>query len=140
MEERLQALEGKVSEYGHFRLDLGALISELASLNSNVRALRLDLGAHISELAPLNSNVRALTEAMVSSLKHSQDKLQHVSKVDADETPAANTSIGKTTHRPPPSLSEPEGAERTRYYTRVYSGSRGKEVVRGPSPPPSENV
>lgn len=97
MEERLQALEGKVSEYGHFRLDLGALVSELASLNSNVRAL---------------------TEAMVSSLKHSQDKLQRVSKLDADRAPAANTSIAKTTHPlPPPSLGEPEGAECTRYYT-----------------------
>jgi hypothetical protein len=114
MAARLEALEAKISECAPFRLKFGALIFELASLNSNVRAL---------------------TETMVSTLKQSQDKLQRVSKLDAEETPAANTSIGNTTHHSlPSSLSDPEGAERTRYYTRMNYGSRDKEVVKEPSP------
>ena len=120
MEARLQALEGKFSEYGDLRLDLGAIISELASLNSNVRAM---------------------TETMVSSLKHSEDKFQWATKVHADRPPAPNTSIGKTFHPPlPPSPTEPEDALCTRFYTRVQADSRGKEVARTPSPPHCENV
>lgn len=55
MVARLEALEAKISESSPFRLEFDALISELASLNSNVRAF---------------------TEAMISSLKHFQGKLQ----------------------------------------------------------------
>jgi hypothetical protein len=55
MVARLETLEAKISESSPFRLEFDALISELASLNSNVRAL---------------------TKAMVSSLKQFQDKLQ----------------------------------------------------------------
>jgi hypothetical protein len=101
MATRLEALEAKILECASFRLEFVALISESALLNSNVRVL---------------------TEAMISTLKQSQDKLQQVSKLDAEETLAANTSIGKTIHLPPPPpLSDPEGAERTRFYTRAHS-------------------
>jgi hypothetical protein len=55
--------------------------------------------ALVSELASLNSNVRALTEAIVSSLKQLENRLQR--RMDAEETPAANTSIGKMTNLPP---------------------------------------
>lgn len=119
METRLQALEAKVSEFGNFRMDLGALISELALLNSNVKAL---------------------TESMASSLKHSQIILQHVSQMHADKTTAAYTSIGNTTLADPPAINEPDSAERTRCYTRLHLGSRGKEVAKLPTPPPSEIV
>jgi hypothetical protein len=120
MEARLQALEGNVLEYGNYRQDLGAIVSELASLNSNVRAL---------------------SAAMVSSLTNFLEKLQHVSKLDADNAIAATPGIGKTTTPPPlPSLGEPKVGERTRCYKRMHVGSRGKEVVREPSPPPSENT
>jgi len=54
---------------------------------------------------------------------------------------AATPGIGKTTPPPSlPSLGEPGVGERTRYYKRMYVGSRGKEVVRAPSPLPSENA
>ena len=57
-------------------------------------------------------------------------------KVGWRQDPVANTSIGKTVQpSPPPSLTEHEGAERTRYYTRVHSGSRSMEVARVASPP-----
>lgn len=65
MAARVEALEAKISEVAPFRLEFDALIFELASLNSNVIAL---------------------IEAMVSTLKQSQDKLQRVSKLDAEET------------------------------------------------------
>ena len=113
MQTRLGDLEGKIAECGHSRLEFGALISELAALNSSVKAL---------------------TEAMLLNLKHSQ--AQQKSKLDGDKASVANASIGKIVQPlAPPSLAEAEGAECTRYYTRVHSGSRGKEVARGPTPP-----
>ena len=112
---RLQALEGKISEWGPSQQEFYAIISELAMLNSNVRAL---------------------TEAMVSNLKHFKETKEKVSKVDIEKTPATEKSIGNTIYPPPPpSTCEPEGADCTRYYTRVQSGRRVKEVVRAPSPP-----
>ena len=102
MEAHLQALEGKISEYGHFWLDLGAIISELASLNSNVRAL---------------------TKAIISNLKHFRDNLQRESKLDADKTHVANTRTENTTHPPPPPpppFNEPEGARNAFDITREY--------------------
>lgn len=113
MARRLEALDGKFLDCGPSRLDFTALISELAMLNSNMRAL---------------------TDALVSNLKHSQENMHQNSKVDAGKTPAANASPGNTVH-PPPSLSEPEGAECTRYYMRVNSGSQSKDVVKARSSP-----
>lgn len=115
MVTRLQALESKISEWGPSRQEFSALISELAMLNSNVRAL---------------------TEVMASNLKQFEGTKERVSNVDTEKTPATGKSIGNTIHPPPhPATCEPEGADRTRYYTRVQSGRRGKEVVRAPSPP-----
>ena len=115
MVTRFQALEGKISEWGPSRQEFSALISELAMLNSNVRAL---------------------TEAMVSNLKHFEETKERVSKVDTEKTPATGKSIGNTIHLPPPpSTCEHEGVDRTCYYTQVQSGRRIKEVVRAPSPP-----
>jgi len=95
--------------------------------------------ALVSELASLNSNVRALTEAIVSSLKQLENRLQR--RMDAEETPAANTSIGKMTNfSPPPPVSDPEGPDRTKFYTRANPASRGKEVVREPTPPAPEDI
>ena len=120
MEARIQALEGKFSEYGNLRLDVGAIVSELTSLNSSVRAL---------------------SEALVFSFKNLIDKLHQVPKLHADNALATIPEIGKTITPPPlPSLSEPGVEERTRFYKRVPPGSRGKEVVRAPSPPPSDNT
>ena len=114
MDTRHEILECKISEWGPSRQDFSALISELAVLNFYVRAL---------------------TDAMVSNLKHFERIKQWESKVDAEKTPAMDTSIGKTTHLPrPPSTNEPEGTECTRYYMRVHSGRQSKEVVRAPSP------
>lgn len=108
MATRLQALEGKILECGFFRLDYAALISELATLNSNVKAL---------------------TEAMLLNLKHCQESTKQKLKLNGDKATVPNTNSGKTLQPPPPSpLATPEGAERTRYYTRVHSGSRSKEV------------
>lgn len=114
MATRLEALEYKISQWGPSRQDFSALISELAMLNSNIRALM---------------------EAMAFNLKHFEEIKQWKSKVDVEKTRATGMNIGKTIHPPPPlSTSEPEGAERTRYYTRVHSGRRNKEVVRASSP------
>lgn len=113
MAKRLEALEGKFLEYGPSRLDFAALISKLAMLNFAVKAL---------------------TDALVSNLKHFQENMQLESKLDVDKTLAANTSTRNTIH-PPRSLSEPEGAERIRYYTQVHFISWSKEVGRVRSPP-----
>jgi hypothetical protein len=94
MEARLQALEGNVFEYGNYRHDLESIVSELASLNSNVRAL---------------------SAAMVSSLTNFMNKLEQVSKVDVHNAMVATPGIGRTTI--PASLSslgELGGGERTR--------------------------
>jgi hypothetical protein len=118
MATRLEVLEGKMLECGSYQMNFGALISELAILNSNVRAL---------------------TDAMHVILKYSQENMQHEPKVDADKALAMDKSIGKTDHpSPPPKLTESGGAERTRYYTRVHSGGWTKEAARGPTPPHSE--
>ena len=84
MGTRLQALEGKLSEL------------------SECGPSRQDFSALISELAMLNSNVRALTNAMVCNLKHHEEMKQWELKVDAEKTPATDTSIGKTIPIPPP--------------------------------------
>ena len=113
MHMRLGELEGKIAECRHSQLEFAALISELAALNSSVKAL---------------------TEAMLLNIKHNQ--AQQNSKLDGDKASTPDASIGKTVQPVvPPSLAETEGAECTRYYTRVHSGSRGKEVARTPTPP-----
>jgi hypothetical protein len=101
---------------------------------SDSGSYRLEFGALITELATLNSNVQALTDAMHAILKYSQENRLHEAKVDADKAPAIDKSIGKTEDFIPPSkLTQAGGEERTRYYTRVHSGGR-----RGPTPPPLE--
>jgi hypothetical protein len=118
MATRLEVLEGKMSECGSYQMKFGALISELAILNSNVRAL---------------------TDVMHAILKYSQENMQHEPKVDADKVLAMDKSIDKTDHpSPPPKLTESGGAERTRYYTRVHSWGRTKEAAKRPIPPRSE--
>ena len=56
-------------------------------------------------------------ETTVSNLKHFEETKQRESKVDTEKIPATGTSIMKTIQHSPPSTSEPEGAERTCYYT-----------------------
>lgn len=88
MATRLQALEGKILECGFFRLDYAALISELATLNSNVKAL---------------------TEAMLLNLKHCQESTKQKLKLNGDKATVPNTNSGKTLQPPPPSpLATPE--------------------------------
>ena len=113
-ETRLQALDGKRSECEHHHC--------------------ADL---ISELAILNSNVKALTEAMVSIMKHCELNPLQSSKLDGVEATAADVNIGETVPSLlPPAVTEPEGPERTRFYTRLHTGSRKKETARATTPPP----
>jgi hypothetical protein len=73
LDTRLQAVEVKVLECGHTRLELMALNAEIATLNSSVKTLS---EAMVSSFTTLDSSVKALTEAMVSGLKHGQDSTQ----------------------------------------------------------------
>lgn len=112
---RIEALEGMITGCGPSREDFIALISELAMLNSNVKAL---------------------TEMMVSNLKHTQNNVQPDSKADEDKFLEANTLNGTTRQiHPLGSHCEPEAAERTHCYKRVQPGSRIKDVIRTRSPP-----
>lgn len=100
----------------------------------------MDCAGLIAELATLNSNVKALTEALMSHLTHCPYNLLQNSKLDGEKATASDMNIGKTgqPHPPPPPLTVTElaGTEGTRFYTRVHPGSRGKEVARATTPPP----
>jgi hypothetical protein len=129
MATRLEALEGKIPECESIRVDLGALVSELAALNSNFKAL---------------------TEAMVTTLKRTQENTQYQSKADGDKTRASSTPNAQTGKASPsashsPSTkhngskkgngSGPEALERTRSNTRAQSGTQSKDILLAPSPP-----
>ena len=132
MVSRLQALEGKIPECESFRIDLGALLSELAMLNSNVKAL---------------------TEAMVSNFKQTQDNMRFQSKGEGDKTLASSTPDAKTWKTSPSrslslstkhnglhkgntcQTSGPQVLERTLSNTRMQSGTQSKEIFRALSPP-----
>ena len=125
MVTRLEVLEGKIPECEIFWMDLGALLSELAVLNSNVKAV---------------------TEAMVSKLKQIQDKTLYQSKVDGDKTLASSTPDAKTRKTSPSSSLSPstkhngshkgkgsrandlEIAEHTCSNTRMQFGTQSKEI------------
>ena len=132
MVTRLEAMEGKIPECESFRVDLGALLSELAVLNSNMKAL---------------------TEAMISNLKQTEDVTRFQSKVDGDKTLASSTPDANTCKTFPsgslrPSTkhngshkgntcqgSGPQVLERTRSNTRMQYGTQRKEILRPLSPP-----
>ena len=133
LDTRIQALEVKVLESEHARMEFTGLKDEIATLNASVKALS---EAMVSSFAALNSSVKALTEAMVLSSKHGQDSTQHNLKAEEDEPPLPDTSIVNTEPPPPPpALSEPVALEGTRYYKRAQGGSRSKEVARERTPP-----
>ena len=132
MVTRFEALEGKIPECESFRVDLGALLSELVVMNFNVKVL---------------------IEAMVSNLKQTQDNIQNQSKVDGDKTLASSTPDVKTLKTSPSSFLSPSTKyngshkdntcqasdalvlERSHSNIQMQSGTQSKEIFRALSPP-----
>ena len=133
LDTRIHALEVKVSESEHARLEFTGLKDEIATLNASVKAFS---EAMVSSFATLNLSVKALTEAMVLTLKHGQDSTQQNSKAEEEGPPLPDTSLANTVPPPPPlTHSEPVVLEGTRYYKRAQAKSRSNEVARERSPP-----
>lgn len=131
------------------------MVARLETLESKIpdcESFRVDVGALVSELAVLNSNVKALTEALVSNLKQTQDNTQYQSKAVGQKTLASSTPNAKACMTSPSGSPSPstkhngshkgneslasgaQVAERSRSNTREHSRTQSGGLLPEQSP------